>query len=92
MQIDETFRAKVWTQEAPAQHFQSPAELLSASTLTTGSTSLRLVPCEGRTGLTAWETSLLSTKPEHSCCREGRWRRKERSTGGYDRVSVSFGL
>jgi hypothetical protein len=63
MQIDETFRAEVWTQESTgAWHFVTLPTNLSKRihTLTTGLRKpFGSFHVKVRTGLTAWETSLF---------------------------------
>lgn len=63
MMLDETFRAKVWTQESTgAWHFVTlPADLSKRiRTLTTGLRKpFGSFRARARTGLTTWETSLF---------------------------------
>lgn len=99
MQIDETFRAKVWTQESTgAWHFITlPAELSQRiRTLTTG----QLKPfgsfhVRARTGLTTWETSLFADTKRDAFLLpvKADVRRKAKiNPGDMIEVSVSFAL
>ncbi|MEZ6030268.1 MAG: DUF1905 domain-containing protein [Hyphomonadaceae bacterium] len=99
MQIEETFRARVWTQESTgAWHFVTlPAELSQRiRTLTSG----QLKPfgsfhVKARTGLTTWETSLFADSKRNAFLLpvKADVRRKEKIKPGDEiEVSVSFGL
>ena len=91
MKLEETFRAKVWTQESTgAWHFVAlPADLSKRiRTLTTGLRkpfgSFHVV---AKTGKTSWETSLFVLPVKADV------RRKEKiKPGDTIEVSVSFGL
>lgn len=99
MQIEETFRARVWTQESTgAWHFVTlPAELSQRiRTLTSGQLkpfgSFRV---KARTGLTAWETSLFADSKRNAFLLpvKADVRRSEKIKPGDEiEVSVSFGL
>lgn len=97
MTLDETFRAKVWTQESTgAWHFVTLPATLSKRirTLTTG----QLKPfgsfhVKARTGLSRWETSLfMDTKREAFLLPvKADVRRKEKiKPGDTIEVSISF--
>jgi len=99
VQIDETFRAKVWTQESTgAWHFVTlPAELSNRiRTLTTGQRKpFGSFHLKARTGLTAWETSLFADTKRGAFLLpvKADVRRKEKiKPGDMIEVSVSFGL
>ena len=94
MQLDETFRATVWTQESTgAWHFVTlPAELSHRiRTLTTGLRkpfgSFRV---KARTGLTSWETSLFMDQKRNAFLLpvKADVRRKEKIKPG-DTIEVS---
>ena len=99
MKLDETFRAKVWTQESTgAWHFVTlPADLSKRiRTLTTGLRkpfgSFHLV---AKTGKTSWETSLFADQKREAFVLPVKAivRRKEKiQPGDMIEVSVSFGL
>jgi Domain of unknown function (DUF1905) len=99
MQFDETFKAKVWTQESTgAWHFVTLPATLSKRirTLTTGSLkpfgSFRVT---ARTGLTSWETSLFADQKRNAFLLpvKADVRRKEKiSPGDEIAVSITFGL
>lgn len=99
MKLDETFRAKVWTQESTgARHFVTlPADLSNRiRTLTTGLRkpfgSFHVV---AKTGKTRWETSLFADQKREALVLpvKADVRRKEKiKPGAMIEVSVSFGL
>jgi hypothetical protein len=99
MKLEESFRAKVWTQESTgAWHFVTlPADLSKRiRTLTTGLRkpfgSFRVV---AKTGKTSWETSLFADQKRSAFVLpvKADVRRKEKiSPGDTIEVSVSFGL
>lgn len=99
MQLDETFKAKVWTQESTgAWHFVTlPADLSKhIRTLTTGLRrpfgSFHVV---AKTGKTSWETSLFADQKRGAFLLpvKAEVRRKEKiAPGDTIEVSVSFGL
>ena len=99
MKLDETFRAKVWTQESTgAWHFVTlPADLSKRiRTLTTGLRkpfgSFHLV---AKTGKTSWETSLFADQKREAFVLPVKAivRRQEKiQPGDMIEVSVSFGL
>ena len=99
MQFDETFRAKVWTQESTgAWHFVTLPAALSKRirTLATG----RLKPfgsfqVKARTGLSAWETSRFADTKRNAFLLpvKADVRRKEKiSPGDMIEVSIRFDL
>ncbi|HOZ27317.1 MAG TPA: DUF1905 domain-containing protein [Hyphomonadaceae bacterium] len=99
MRLDETFRAKVWTQESTgAWHFVTlPADLSKRiRTLTTGLRkpfgSFRVV---AKTGLSTWETSLFADQKRGAFLLpvKADVRRKEKiALGDMIEISISFGL
>lgn len=99
MKLEESFRAKVWTQESTgAWHFVTlPVDLSKRiRTLTTGLRkpfgSFRVV---AKTGKTSWETSLFADQKRSAFVLpvKADVRRKEKiSPGDTIEVSVSFGL
>lgn len=99
MKLEESFRAKVWTQESTgAWHFVTlPADLSKRiRTLTTGLRkpfgSFRVI---AKTGKTSWETSLFADQKRGAFVLpvKADVRRKEKiSPGDTIQVSVSFGL
>jgi hypothetical protein len=99
MTIDETFRAKVWTQDSTgAWHFVTlPADLSKRiRTLTTGLRkpfgSFHVV---AKTGKTTWETSLFADQKRKAFVLpvKADVRRKEKiKPGDMIEVSVLFGL
>jgi len=97
MQIDETFRAKVWTQDSTgAWHFVTLPSILSARirTLTTGLRkpfgSFRVT---AQIGLTSWETSLFADQKRETFLLpvKAEVRRKEKVTIG-ETVEVTVTL
>lgn len=99
MQIDETFRAMVWTQESTnAWHFVTLPDELSRRirTLTSG----QLKPfgsfhLKARTGLTTWESSLFADRKRNAFLLpvKADVRRKEKiAAGDMIEVTVSFAL
>jgi Domain of unknown function (DUF1905) len=99
MKLDESFHAKVWTQESTgAWHFVTlPADLSKRiRTLTTGLRrpfgSFHVV---AKTGKTSWETSLFADQKRGAFLLpiKAEVRRKEKiKPGDTIEVSVSFGL
>ena len=99
MQLDETFKAKVWTQESTgAWHFVTlPADLSKRiRSLTTGLRrpfgSFHVV---AKTGKTSWETSLFADQKRGAFLLpvKADVRRKEKvAPGDTIEVLVSFGL
>jgi hypothetical protein len=99
MQFDETFRAKVWTQDSTgAWHFVTLPASLSRRirTLTTGQRkpfgSFRV---KARTGLSAWETSLFVDTKRNAFLLplKADVRRKEKiALGDMIEVSIRFNL
>lgn len=99
MKLEESFRAKVWTQDSTgAWHFVTlPADLSKRiRTLTTGLRkpfgSFRVV---AKTGKTSWETSLFADQKRDAFLLpvKADVRRKEKiSPGDTIEVSVSFGF
>lgn len=99
MQFDETFRAKVWTQDSTgAWHFVTLPAALSRRirTLTTGQRkpfgSFRV---KARTGLSAWETSLFVDTKRNAFLLplKADVRRKEKiALGDMIEVSIRFDL
>ena len=97
MQIDETFRAKVWTQDSTGTwHFVTLPAILSARirTLTTGLRkpfgSFRV---KALIGLTSWETSLFADQKREAFLLpvKADVRRKEKITIG-DTIEVTVTL
>lgn len=97
MQIDETFRAKVWTLDSTgAWHFVTLPVILSARirTLTTGLRkpfgSFRV---KSQIGLTSWETSLFADQKREAFLLpvKADVRRKEKITIG-DTIEVTVTL
>lgn len=99
MQFDETFTAKVWTQESTgAWHFVTLPASLSRRirTLSTG----MLKPfgsfhVQARTGRTSWETSLFADQKRNAFLLpvKADVRRKEKiALGDEIEVRISFGL
>ncbi len=99
MQFDETFRAKLWTQESTgAWHFVTLPDELSARirTLTTGQRKpFGSFHVKARTGLTAWESSLFADTKRGAFLLpvKADVRGKEKiAPGDVIEVSISFGL
>jgi len=99
MQIEETFRAKVWTQESTgAWHFVTLPPDLSKRirTLTTGLRKpFGSFHVKARIGLTAWETSLFADQKRRAFLLpvKADVRRKERiGLGNMIEVSVTLTL
>jgi hypothetical protein len=97
MQVDETFRAKVWTQESTgAWHFVTlPADLSKRiRVLTTGLRKpFGSFHVKARTGLSAWETSLFMDQKRNAFLLpvKADVRRKEKIKPG-DMIEVSIML
>ena len=99
MQLDETFKAKVWTQESTgAWHFVTlPADLSKRiRTLTMGlRRPFGSFHVAAKTGKTGWETSLFADQKRGAFLLpvKADVRRKEKiSPGDTIEVSISFGL
>lgn len=99
MRLDETFRAKVWTQESTgAWHFVTLSESLSKRirTMTTGLRKpFGSFHVKVRTGGTSWETSLFADQKRGAFLLplNAHVRRKEKiAPGDTIEVSISFGL
>ena len=97
MQIDETFRTKVWTQESTgAWHFVTlPADLSKRiRVLTTGQRKpFGSFHVKARTGLSTWETSLFMDQKRGAFLLpvKAEVRRREKIVVG-DRIEVSITL